>query len=226
MLAANLGTAALIFSFTPFVTQIGLQFWFLAGAVQAIATPSEPRPALQMSTWLLVSGDFTPYGGMDMANFALASYLARDESAASDVHLVSHRVSPELAALPRVHVHTVRGRSASTRWASRSSAPPPGASSKPRVRRALRTLANGGNADLGDLNWVHYVHAAFDPPAAGFRNRLRVAWNHKRYVADERQALGHARLVICNSNRTADDVVKLAASRAIARGSSTTASIR
>jgi hypothetical protein len=37
-LAANLGTAALIFSFTPFVTQIGLQFWFLAGAVQGIAT--------------------------------------------------------------------------------------------------------------------------------------------------------------------------------------------
>jgi hypothetical protein len=38
ILAANLGTAALIFSFTPFVTQIGLQFWFLAGAVQAVAT--------------------------------------------------------------------------------------------------------------------------------------------------------------------------------------------
>lgn len=38
ILAANLGTAALIFSFTPFVTQIGLQFWFLAGAVHAIAT--------------------------------------------------------------------------------------------------------------------------------------------------------------------------------------------
>jgi hypothetical protein len=42
-LAANLGTAALIFSFTPFVTQIGLQFWFLAGAVQGVATL--PRPA-------------------------------------------------------------------------------------------------------------------------------------------------------------------------------------
>jgi hypothetical protein len=37
-LAANLGTAALIFSFTPFVTQIGLQFWFLAGAVHATAS--------------------------------------------------------------------------------------------------------------------------------------------------------------------------------------------
>jgi hypothetical protein len=36
--AANLGTAALIFSFTPFVAQIGLQFWFLAGAVHAVAS--------------------------------------------------------------------------------------------------------------------------------------------------------------------------------------------
>jgi hypothetical protein len=43
ILAANLGTAALMFSFTPFVTQIGLQFWFLAGAVHAIATPQPPK---------------------------------------------------------------------------------------------------------------------------------------------------------------------------------------
>jgi hypothetical protein len=45
-LAANLGTAALIFSFTPFVTQIGLQFWFLAGAVQGIASPVIVRSAV------------------------------------------------------------------------------------------------------------------------------------------------------------------------------------
>lgn len=37
VLAANLGTAALIFTFTPFVTQIGLQFWFLAGALHGLA---------------------------------------------------------------------------------------------------------------------------------------------------------------------------------------------
>jgi hypothetical protein len=43
ILAANLGTAALMFSFTPFVTQIGLQFWFLAGAVHAVATPQPPK---------------------------------------------------------------------------------------------------------------------------------------------------------------------------------------
>jgi hypothetical protein len=33
VLAANAGTFALILSFTPFMTQIGLQFWFLAGAL-------------------------------------------------------------------------------------------------------------------------------------------------------------------------------------------------
>ena len=47
VLAVNLGTAALIFSFTPFVTQIGLQFWFLTGAAQGLATrngPAVPRP--------------------------------------------------------------------------------------------------------------------------------------------------------------------------------------
>jgi hypothetical protein len=38
VLAANLGTAALIFSFTPFVTQIGLQFWFLVGALHGVST--------------------------------------------------------------------------------------------------------------------------------------------------------------------------------------------
>jgi len=37
VLAANLGTAALIFSFVPFVTQVGIQYWFLAGALHGIA---------------------------------------------------------------------------------------------------------------------------------------------------------------------------------------------
>jgi hypothetical protein len=37
VLSANLGVAVLIFSFTPFVTQIGIQYWFLAGALHGIA---------------------------------------------------------------------------------------------------------------------------------------------------------------------------------------------
>jgi hypothetical protein len=34
--AANIGTAALVFTFPVFVTQIGVQFWFLAGALHGV----------------------------------------------------------------------------------------------------------------------------------------------------------------------------------------------
>ncbi len=158
-----------------------------------------------MRTWLLVAGDFTPYGGMDRANFALAHHLARTRR----VHLVAHQVSSELAALANVRVHAVPRPFGVHRFGE-----PILRSTARRVQRGLaaddlRTVANGGNADLGDLNWVHYVHAAFEPVAAGLSNRLKVAWKHRRYVADERQALTRARLVICNSHRTADDVVRL-----------------
>ena len=37
VLAANLGIAAMVFSFTPFVAQIGIQYWFLAGALHGVA---------------------------------------------------------------------------------------------------------------------------------------------------------------------------------------------
>jgi glycosyltransferase involved in cell wall biosynthesis len=160
------------------------------------------------SVWLLVAGDFTTYGGMDTANYALADYLAR-RSSENEIHLVSHRVAPALASLPTVRIHRVPRpfgaerfgeplvRLSARRWQQRL------------ADRGVRTVANGGNADVGDLNWVHYVHAAFRPPAAGALNRLRVASNHRRYLAQERTALGRARVVICNSNRTADDIVKL-----------------
>jgi glycosyltransferase involved in cell wall biosynthesis len=166
-----------------------------------------------MSRWLLVAGDFTTFGGMDTANFALASYLARHPAGAAagahDVHLVGHEVAPALAALPGVRVHLVSRplgaqrlgepllRSSARRWQKRLGA-------------GVRVVANGGNVDAGDINWVHYVHAAFAPDAAGAWNRFRVASNHRRYVTQERAALGHARVVICNSQRTADDVVRMA----------------
>ena len=35
--AANLGVAIMIITFTPFVTQIGIQYWFLAGALHGVA---------------------------------------------------------------------------------------------------------------------------------------------------------------------------------------------
>jgi hypothetical protein len=37
VLSANLGTAVMVISFTPFVSQVGLQYWFLAGALHGVA---------------------------------------------------------------------------------------------------------------------------------------------------------------------------------------------
>ena len=37
VLAAGLGPAIMIISFTPFVTQVGIQYWFLAGALHGVA---------------------------------------------------------------------------------------------------------------------------------------------------------------------------------------------
>ena len=38
ILAAGLGPAITILSFTPFVAQIGIQYWFLAGALHGVAS--------------------------------------------------------------------------------------------------------------------------------------------------------------------------------------------
>ncbi len=40
IIAANMGVIALIFGFTPFTTQIGMQYWFLAGALHGVARAS------------------------------------------------------------------------------------------------------------------------------------------------------------------------------------------
>jgi glycosyltransferase involved in cell wall biosynthesis len=58
------------------------------------------------------------------------------------------------------------------------------------------------------VNWVHYVHAAYDRTGVGSmfqRARMQVA--HRRWLSDERRALRSARLVIANSRRTFRDLV-------------------
>lgn len=40
IVAANMGVLALIFGFTPFTTQFGMQYWFLAGALHGVAKTS------------------------------------------------------------------------------------------------------------------------------------------------------------------------------------------
>ena len=40
VIAVNAGTMALVFSFVPFTTQVGLQFWFLEGALHGAVRDS------------------------------------------------------------------------------------------------------------------------------------------------------------------------------------------
>jgi glycosyltransferase involved in cell wall biosynthesis len=155
--------------------------------------------------WMLVAGDFTPLGGMDRANHALARYLARRD----EVHLVTHRAWPDLAALPRVSVHAVP-----RPLGSHLLGGPLLARAGVRVWSALeasgvRAVVNGGNCPLPTVNWVHYLHAAYTPDTPGSAaRRLKSSLAARHDLASERTALEVADLVICNSRRTRDDVVE------------------
>jgi glycosyltransferase involved in cell wall biosynthesis len=154
-----------------------------------------------MTEWLLIAGDFTPLGGMDRANHAFAGALLRR---GARVHLVAHRIWPDLADHPNVSVTPVRrplgshalGAPLLARAGQRQA----------RSTRAAHIVANGGNADTRDVTWVHYLHAAHVPEVRVIRRRFQSAATHAYYLRRERAALRHARLVLCNSERTALDV--------------------
>lgn len=155
----------------------------------------------------IVTGDFVPTGGMDRANYALASYLART---GRPVELVAHRAAADLIRRPDVTLHRVakpcnsyflghwllaaRGRRVARRVA----------------KTGGRVIVNGGNCGFGDVNWVHYVHAAYAPQiAASPLRRCKSRIDRPLQLRDERRAVRAARLVICNSRRTQRDVVEL-----------------
>lgn len=142
---------------------------------------------------------------MDRANHALADYLGR---AGEEVHVVAHRVSDDLLALPAVQVHVVPRPVGSdllggplldrvARWWAR------------RLGGELRTIVNGGNCRAPGASWVHYVHAAYQPTLMGpASQRLRLALSRARSLRRERTVLAHAAPVFANSQRTARDVIE------------------
>lgn len=158
-----------------------------------------------MKPYLLVAGDFVKAGGMDGANHALASYLA---DAGGEVHLAALSAERDLACRPNVIVHRTPKLAGSyllaeplldragRKWAWRI------------ARRGGRVVVNGGNCQWGDINWLHYVHAAYEPGIERFGwRRLKVRASRRRFVSAERAALERARLVIANSERTRQDAI-------------------
>jgi glycosyltransferase involved in cell wall biosynthesis len=160
-------------------------------------------------SWLLVAGDFTPLGGMDAANHAFARHLAATIPE-RDVHLVTHRAWPDLQAMPRVTVHCVRRPFGRHALGSSLLARAGHRVWKQLEPRGVQPVVNGGNCPIpGAVTWVHYLHAAYRPAvAASPLRRAKGALTHGRDLAAERAALVDAPLVICNSRRTRDDVVR------------------
>ncbi len=159
-----------------------------------------------MKPWLLVTGDFVKTGGMDVANHALARYLARH---GHEVHLVAHRVDEDLLQFENVKFHPARkpmdsyylGRRRIDRlgrtWAEKL------------ADRGAHVVVNGGNCIWGDINWVHYVHAAYRPDLAGSLIRRMVhGWKRRAFLAEERKALSISKMVVVASHRTRGDLIE------------------
>ena len=168
--------------------------------------PELPTTLAGSAPWLLVSAAFVKTGGQDRANFALASYLARH---GHDVHLVAHRTGGDIGPTANIVCHAAPRPLQSdllgepflqwlgSYWARRLRTCHP------------RVVVNGGNCDWPDVNWVHYVHAAYDRTVEGGAvRRARMRFAHRRWVRDERHALERARIIVANSKRTRDDLVE------------------
>jgi glycosyltransferase involved in cell wall biosynthesis len=153
---------------------------------------------------VIVTGDFTPWGGMDRPNYELAWHLAARSGA--QVHLVSHRVASPLSDHPNVVWHRV------ARPLGRHTLGAPLLDR--RGRRIAQEIAsgggtvivNGGNCLWSDVNWIHYVHTApvLEPASSPLFYRQWKGWNRRRDQRRERVAVHEARLIVTDSERTKD----------------------
>jgi glycosyltransferase involved in cell wall biosynthesis len=160
------------------------------------------------SPWVIVAAGFHQKGGMDKANFALADYLLEREI---PVHLVTHSVDPSLEKRPLATVHLV-ARPANSFFLGEFAL---AARGKKVARRILRehplaqVVSNGGNCVWPGINWAHYVHRAWSGPKRGpLAYRIKAALAANRALRTEQAAFQRARIIISNSKRTTNELVK------------------
>lgn len=163
-----------------------------------------------MSTaWIQVAGGFHFRGGMDKAN----AYLARHLLARGDrVTMVGYEVEDALQCANGAHTELVRrpfgsfllGGPVLARTARRLVA------TAGRGSTTTRVIVNGGNAALDGVNWVHFVHAAWEGVGSGGPAwyRVRNASTARLARQSEAKAFCSARLLITNSERTRHDVLQ------------------
>jgi glycosyltransferase involved in cell wall biosynthesis len=160
--------------------------------------------------WLLVAGGFHRQGGMDKANLVLAQYLIEQ---GTPVHIVCHFIDDDLARNPLVTVHIV-SRPARSYFLG---APLLDFTGRRVARRLLdrwpnaRVLVNGSNCLWPGINWVHYVHHAWDEgrPDGPVWFRAKLGLSRWLLLRGERSAARIGRLFITNSDRTSRDLIDL-----------------
>jgi glycosyltransferase involved in cell wall biosynthesis len=158
--------------------------------------------------WVIVAAGFHQNGGMDKANFALAHYLLEFEI---PVHLVTHSIESSLEMHPLATVHLV-ARPGQSFFLGEFALAARGRKVAREVMRRhplAQVVVNGGNCVWPGVNWVHYVHHAWVGPSRGpLAYRLKNAVAAVRARRTERAAFHRARLIVSNSKRTSDEIVK------------------
>ena len=165
--------------------------------------------------WVLVAGGFHRNGGMDKANFALAEYLVEQ---GIKIHIVCHIADPSLAQNPLVTLHRV-SRPAGSYLLGKPMLDFCGRRVARKVMQEwpdAKVVVNGDNCLWPGINWVHYVHNAWNPrlPKGPFWFRLKHAISGWLARRRERTAARTARVLITNSDRTSRDVIELLGAKA------------
>jgi glycosyltransferase involved in cell wall biosynthesis len=155
--------------------------------------------------WLIVSGGVHHAGGQDRANLELVKYLSLELG--RRVTVVTHQAEPSLRELAGLDVRLVPRPLSSF------------ALGEWRLQRAAEALhksldsgtivlANGGNYTGADVTWVHSLHAVWPVrdkgaplPRRAVARAVKLAARHR-----EARAIATARLVIANSQKTANDL--------------------
>jgi len=160
--------------------------------------------------WVVVSAWARSTTGQGKPIVSLIEALSRR---GTPVELVAFDVEPAVAALPLVTIHRsprIRGADVVGNLFLRRRGRAVAAAVTQRHPEAV-VVVNGGNCRWADVNWVHYVHAAFTPPAidsAPLVDRVKERVVGGMYRRQERAAINVARLVVANSELTRRDVIQ------------------
>ena len=150
---------------------------------------------------------------MDRANLALAQYLAKTNNK-TPVHLVGHRISETLLQSPNIKFHKVP-KPLHSNWLGEPLLNLYGQSVARRLQQPC-VIVNGGNCrtNLASINWVHYVHGAWDPSTVSTRksslmSHSKQRFSHQSALRQERIALSQSPLMISNSHLTKRQIVDI-----------------